>query len=447
MHSMATPDPIPALTAAIEAALADLPLAPVWIGFSGGVDSSTLLACAAASPQLRARGLHALHVHHGLHADADRWADHAVALASREKVPCAVVRVDVSARGRGIEAAARDARHAAFAAALTPGAALLLAHHREDQAETLLLRMLRGASVDGLGAMRPRRILGAGWLLRPWLALPRAAIVAAARDLGIDWIEDPANFDLQHDRSYLRQQVWPLLAGRFPALGERLARLAEHAASVSDELEQAAARVLDQLIGNDPNTLAIPGLLTLGDALFGAVVRRFARELGVAPPGFHELARLRREVLLAAVDGNPRLRWDGHEFRRYREKLYLLPQATTLPAPAAFLQWPVGSSELELPGGLGRLCAVGGDGRPARVPTALGVCWRRGGERLRPTGSTHTRELRLIFQELGVPPWQRERVPLLFDGKQLVAAVGIVVGDRLGQLWPQIRVEWKSPRG
>jgi tRNA(Ile)-lysidine synthase len=434
------------LTTAIESALADLPQAPVWIGFSGGVDSSTLLACAAVSPQVRARGLHALHVHHGLHADADRWGEHAVALATRFEVPCTVVRVQVDARGQGIEAAARDARHAAFAAALTPGAALLLAHHREDQAETLLLRMLRGASVEGLGAMRPRRAIGAGWLLRPWLAQSRAAIVSAAGEFGIDWVEDPANRDLKHDRSYLRQQVWPLLAARFPAIGERLARLAVHAASVADELEQTAARQLDRLTVGTPDALAIPGLLALGDALFGAVVRRYARQRGAAPPGFHELARLRREVLLAAVDGNPVLRWDGHEFRRYREKLYLLPQAATLPAPAIVLEWPAGSSAVKLPSGLGQLRAVDGDGLPAAVPTPLRVGWRRGGERLRPIGSAHTRELRLVFQELGVPPWQRERVPLLFDGKQLLAAVGIVASDRLGQLWPGVRVEWTPAR-
>jgi tRNA(Ile)-lysidine synthase len=441
---MATPDPVLALTAAIDAALADLPPAPVWIGLSGGVDSSTLLACAARSERVRERRLHAIHVHHGLHPDANHWADHALALAARLEVPCTVVRVRVDARGRGIEAAARDARRAAFAAALTPGAALLLAHHREDQAETLLLRMLRGAAVDGLGAMRARRAIGGGWLLRPWLAQSRATIIAAAHDLGVEWIEDPANVDLQHDRSFLRQQVWPLLAARFPALGERLARLAEHAASVSDELEQSAAQVLGELTGNDPRTLAIPGLLALGDALFGATLRRFARQLGVMPPGFHELARLRREVLLAAVDANPILRWDGHEFRRYRAHLYLLPQSATAPAPPLDVEWRAGAGAIELPAGLGQLRALDGNGHPARVPLALRVRWRRGGECLRPAGSAHTRELRLLFQELGVPPWQRERVPLLFDGRELLAAVGIVASERLTQLWPGIRVEWTS---
>lgn len=440
---MATPDPILTLTTAIESALGDLPAAPVWVGYSGGVDSSTLLACAARSACVRERGLHALHVHHGLHANADRWAEHATAFAGSLGVPCEVARVRVNARGRGIEAAARDARHAAFAAVLSPGATLLLAHHREDQAETLLLRLLRGASVDGLGAMRPQRVIGAGWLLRPWLAHPRERIVDAARALGIDWVEDPANVDLQHDRSYLRQRVWPLLAQRFPAFGERLARLADHAASVSDELEDAAARVLTDLRGHDSRTLDIAGLLALGDALFGASVRRFARERGVAPPGFHELARLRREVLLAAVDANPILRWDGHEFRRYRERLYLLPQwATTPAAQGCELEWPGGRDQVALPHGLGRLCAIDAAGNPVAVPSLLHLRWRRGGERLRPSGSAHTRELRLIFQELGVPPWQRERVPLLFAGKEMVAAVGIVASDRLGELWPGIRVDW-----
>jgi tRNA(Ile)-lysidine synthase len=238
--------------------------------------------------------------------------------------------------------------------------------------------------------------------------------------------------------------VWPLLAGRFPALGERLARLAGHAASVSDELEQAAARAIDELADAHPHSLAIPGLLQLGEALFGAVVRRFARELGVLPPGFHELARLRREVLLAAVDANPILRWSGHEFRRYRDRVYLVRQSSTAPAADVEICWPAGASAVALPAGLGCLHAVDGDGRAAPVPSPLCVRWRRGGERLRPSGSAHTRELRLIFQELGVPPWQRERVPLLFHGKQLVAAVGIVASAALGELWPGIGVEWKS---
>ncbi|MBL8245357.1 MAG: tRNA lysidine(34) synthetase TilS, partial [Rhodanobacteraceae bacterium] len=181
------------MTAAVEAALGVLPLGPLVVGYSGGMDSSLLLHCAARSAVARARGLRALHVHHGLHPDADAWAVQAQARAQALGIACDVVRVRVDPRGQGIEAAAREARLAAFAAALAAGGAMLLAHHQDDQAETLLLRLLRGASVDGLGAMRAVRAHGAGLILRPWLDQPRALLRQAAQELGIAWVEDPAN--------------------------------------------------------------------------------------------------------------------------------------------------------------------------------------------------------------------------------------------------------------
>jgi len=430
---------ISALIEAIEGTVSAAQTAPVWVAFSAGMDSSTLLACAARSARLRECGLRALHVHHGLHADADAWAAHAVAYAAQLDVPCEVLRVRVDARGQGIEAAARSARHAAFQQVLTPDACMLLAHHQEDQAETLLLRVLRGAAVDGLGAMRARRAFGLGTLLRPWLDQPRARLAKVAALLNLRWIEDPANADLRHDRCYLRQQVWPLLVHRFPALGARLARLAEHAASVSDELEQAAQATLTRLAG-PANALQIEGLLALSDALFGATLRRFALLQGVTPPGFHELARLRAQVLLAANDANPIQRSGAHEFRRYRAHLFLLPQAQTKAAQLGEVLWAAGSHTLHLPEDLGDWQALDSQGQPTAVPCTLSVRWRRGGERLRPSGGAHTRDLRLIFQERGIPPWQRERIALLFDGKTLLAALGVVHSDELAVRWPGIVV-------
>lgn len=424
------------LTAAIEAALAALPSGRLVVGYSGGMDSSLLLHCAARSEIARARGLCALHVHHGLHPDADAWAAHARARAQALGVDCAVVRVQVDPRGQGIEAAAREARLAAFADALTHGGAVLLAHHQDDQAETLLLRLLRGAAVDGLGAMRAVRAHGAGLLVRPWLDRPRALLRAAAQEAGIEWIEDPANADPKHDRSWLRQQAWPLLAARFPALGERLARLAGHAASVSDEIEALAAGQLDRLCAGDPHSLSVGGLLTLSDALFGAVLRRHARQFGVHPLGFHELRRLREEVLLARPDANPVLRQDGHQYRRYRDRIYLLADAAVLPMGDRVIDWPSGQASIVLPGGLGELALESAAGQALPATVDLQVRWRRGGECIRPSGKPHTRELRLLFQEQGVPPWQRERVPLLWQGKELLAAVGVATSARLAELLP-----------
>lgn len=414
-----------ALIATVEAALADSPLAPLWVGCSGGLDSTLLMHCAARSETLRARGLAVVHVHHGLHPDADRWAAQVLAEAAALGLRCELRRVHVDARGQGLEAAARTARLAAFAELLGPDAALLLAQHREDQAETVLLRALRGTSVDGLGAMRPRRALGAGWLLRPWLAQPRARLRAAAGELGIEWSEDPANADPRHDRSWLRQTVWPLLSARFPAAGERLARLAAHSASVSAEIEALADQHL-QLLRSATGALSVRGLLALDEALFGAVLRLHACQRGLPPPGFHELGCLREEVLGAAVDATPVRHWAGFQYRRHRDALYLLAPGDTR-APADFeLVWPAGSSELELPNGLGLLTISDAQGAPLPAPAGLRVRNRRGGERLRPAGSAHSRELRLLFQERDVPPWQRQRVPLLWRGGQLLAAVGIV---------------------
>jgi len=428
--------PTEQLIAAIEAALAVLPPGPAIVGYSGGMDSSLLLHCAARSERVRVRGLRALHVHHGLHPDADAWAAHARTRAQALGIACDVVRVRVDPRGQGIEAAAREARLAAFAEALSGGGAMLLAHHQDDQAETLLLRLLRGASVDGLGAMRAVRAHGAGLILRPWLDQPRAQLHQAAQELGIAWVEDPANADPKHDRSWLRQQAWPLLAARFPALGERLARLAGHAASVSDEIEALAAAQLERLGGGDPASLSADGLLDLSDALFGAVLRRQARRLGVHPPGFHELRRIRAEVLLAKPDANPVLRQDGFEYRRYRDRLYLLDQRSAAPIGELTIEWPAGQPAVQLPGGLGMLALVDavGDAVPAAVDLRIG--WRRGGERIRPVGSAHTRELRLLFQEQGVPPWRRERIPLLWHGGELLAAVGVASSARLAELLP-----------
>lgn len=433
---MRCPSPVEQLTAALEAAIAALPPGPLVVGYSGGMDSSLLLHCAARSALARKRGLRALHVHHGLHPDADAWSAHAQARAQAIGIDCAVVRVRVDPRGQGIEAAAREVRLAVFADALAQGGAMLLAHHQDDQAETLMLRMLRGASVDGLGAMRAVRTLGGGLLVRPWLGQPRALLRQAAQALAIEWIEDPANADPKHDRSWLRQQAWPLLSARFPAIGERLARLAQHAAAVSDEIEGLAAAQLAHLGAGDPRSLSVSGLLALSDALFGATLRRHARQLGVHPPGFHELQRLRDEVLLAKLDATPVLRQDGHQYRRYRDCVYLLSDAAVLPIGDRVIDWPAGQAALELPGGLGTLALVDAAGRALPAAVDLQVRWRRGGERIRPAGAAHTRELRLLFQEQGVPPWQRERIPLLWHGKELLAAMGVATSARFAELLP-----------
>ncbi|HRA38902.1 MAG TPA: tRNA lysidine(34) synthetase TilS, partial [Pseudomonadota bacterium] len=209
---MANPDP----ALMLRQALAGWPPGGLLLALSGGPDSSALLHALAAEPLARARGLRALHVDHALHPASAEWARHAQATCTDAGIALQVVPVDVRARGTGLEAAAREARYAALRAAQREGELVLTAHHADDQAETLLWRLLRGAGPQGLAAMRPLRRFGRGWLARPWLALPRAAICAYLDRHAIAWIDDPANADPRHDRSFLRHAVLPLLQSRWP---------------------------------------------------------------------------------------------------------------------------------------------------------------------------------------------------------------------------------------
>lgn len=433
---------LPLLIAAVDQLIANRPSGPVHIGFSGGLDSSVLLACAARSEKVRARGLRAVHVHHGLHADADLWAVRAQATADSLGVPMTLMRVQVDQRGQGLEAAARNARYAAFSECVSSGW-LLLAHHQEDQAETVLLRLLRGAALDGVAAMRMLRSFSDAWLGRPWLNQPRERLRECAGTLGLEWSEDPSNRDPRHDRAFLRNMIWPLLEQRFPAVATRLLRFAEHAQGVQRELDGITETQLVGLRHAERASLSVTGLLALSETLFGLAVRRFAIELGAPVPGFHELALLRREVLEAAADANPCLRFRRFEFRRYRDELYLLPEAATRPAPDLEIIWNVGAVRCALPEGFGALEALNEQADPSPIPHAVTVRFRHSGDRIRPAGSVHTRELRLLFQERGVPTWERARMPLLFQGKQMLAAVGLESSAELATLWPGLRVRWR----
>lgn len=431
-----------ALTAAIEAQVARANARSVLIGFSGGLDSSTLLACAARSEALRALPMAAVHVHHGLHSDADQWAEQAQSFAASCHVPLQVVRVHVDPRGMGIEAAARAARYQAFESLLAADGILLLAHHQQDQAETVLLRLLRGAGLDGVAAMRALRPLGPAWLGRPWLDQPRASLQAAARELSLSWVEDPANSDQSMDRAWLRTDVWPTLLQRFPEGAARLARFAAHARTLQAVIHDATAGALDQVRASQACCLRIDALLQLPEGLIGEVLRAHAIEQGALPPGFHELARIRREVIGARADAEPCMGWHDHEYRRYRNDLYLLRRSQTVPGPDLTLLWPEGEATLNLPAGLGQLRAQDADGAAQPLPCALTVRFGVRGARLRPAGSAHTRELRAVYQLQGVPPWQRLRLPMLYCDDELLAVPGIVQSNRYSAHLGELQLHW-----
>jgi tRNA(Ile)-lysidine synthase len=407
------------LTAALDAALTGWPPGALRVAVSGGCDSTALLHALAANPQARARGLSAIHVDHALHPQSGEWAAQVRALAQALDVPVQVQRVSVDrGGGHGPEAAARDARHAAFADALHAGEILVAAHHADDQAETVLLRLLRASGADGLAGMRALRPFGAGWLARPWLALPRAAIRAYATAHALRWTEDPSNADPALDRNFLRLRVLPLLAERRPQAGATLARSASLLSAVAQRDHHALGLELARRTGVDPSVLDATGLAGLEPAHRGALLRQWLLELGLAPPDARALAEIGRRLDTPRADAATVVRWPGAEVRLWRDALHAMAPL----APAAkdwALDWD-GRAPLALPDG-GRLRI---DGAIAGLP--LCVRPRAGGERIIVSSARPSQSVKQALRELGIPPWVRARTPLLWHGDALWA-----VGDWL----------------
>ena len=398
------------------------------VAFSGGLDSTVLLVLAARYAREQRLGLRALHVHHGLSPHADEWVAHCEGVCQQLAVPLMVERVQL-ARGNGesLEAQARTARYGRLAARLAKGEWLLSAHHQDDQLETLLLALKRGAGLRGLAGMVPSQPFAGGLLLRPLLEVSRAELAACAATLPYGWVEDESNQDTEYDRNFLRQRLIPQLKARWPAMAQTATRsmaiCAEQEALV-DELAQA-----DWQQAAEGEGLRIAPLLGLSQARRNNLLRYWIRRLGGEMPARDQLALLWQEVALAREDANPRLSLKSLECRRYQGALHLVrpdlaPRHETLPIA-------VGET-LPLPDGLG-LCslqpcgATGREGGGLRAPRAdepLSVRFQvAAGSMLKPVGRGGSRRLKKLLQEYGVPSWQRGRIPILYYGEQ-VAAVG-----------------------
>ncbi len=399
-----------------------------WVAFSGGLDSSVLLDLLAGARDRLPGPLGAVHVHHGLQPEADAWAGRCAERAAALGLP--LVRLAVDARpaaGASPEAAAREARYRALAEWLPPGGALLSAHHRDDQAETLLLQLLRGAGPDGLAGMPGTAPLGRGLLLRPLLDVPRAALEAEARARGLVWSEDPSNRDLRFDRNRIRHELVPVLEGRWRGARAVIARAAALQAEASRLLAQLAAQDLARVAGTLPGTLDCDRLLALDADRQRNLLRHWLRRAGLPLPSQRMLESLRRTVPAARPDAMPCVRWPGGEVRRHRGLLFAMAPLAA-PVLAGRPHWH--GEVLRLPELGGHLSWTPGPGLDAAlVEAGLRLELRRGGERLQPAGRRERQGLKQLLQAAGIPPWERERLPLLYAGERLVAVPSLWVAE------------------
>jgi tRNA(Ile)-lysidine synthase len=400
------------------------PAARLCLGYSGGLDSSVLLHLLAALRGELAFELSAVHVHHGLSVHADAWAEHCRQACARLDVPLAVRPVEVVAGGLGLEAAAREARYRVYAEQAADF--IVLAHQRDDQAETLLFRFLRGAGVHGLAAMADQRGAQGRTLLRPLLAVPRHALRAFADEHRVGHIEDDSNADLALTRNWLRHAVFPLLEERFPAARQVFARTAGQLHESAELLDALALADLGAV--RDGPGLRLDALVRLGSARARNLLRFWLRQEAGAVPNRAWLDDAWLQLTGARPDRHPALVFAGRRLCRRGEHILLadLPPAA---APGGQWHWR-GEAELVL-GGHGRLLGaeVAGAGLAARwlLPDGARIAWRTGGERLRPDCRRPARTLKNLLREGGVPVEARGRLPLLYVGDRLAWAAGLGV--------------------
>lgn len=420
---------IPLDHSVLDDALQPLLGAPHWyVGFSGGTDSTVLLHLLQRWCQLHAEAppLSAIHVNHGLQDHAAGWRVHCERMCDLLQLPLLCLAAGVEPESLGLEAAAREARYRLFEEQLKPGEVLFLGHHADDQVETFFLRLLRGAGVQGLAAMPAGRALGRGRLARPLLLQSRAALESYASAHGLSCVEDPSNSDSTQDRNFLRNEVLPLIAARWPGYRRTVVRASEHMATAAGLLAREVPAP-----GTIRNVMGDPGV-ALADLESGSreeaalALRQWLRSAGLPAPDRAALAEFQRQLGDAGEQARPRLHCSAYTLQRHRGGLYLLPD---FPAAVADQPLPLAPGEIrELPGAGGRLWLEQVPTRGLRLAPGevLQLAWRLGGERCRPQGHPGSASLKKLLQERDIPPWWRDRIPLLCLEGELLA---------VGDLW------------
>ena len=408
------------------------------IGFSGGLDSTALLALFA---KLREKQPHfqlrAIHIHHGLSPHADAWSAHCQQICRQFRIPLQIQHVNVSTEN-GIEAGARQARYEAIAQQILPTEWLATAHHQQDQTETFFLALKRGSGVQGLGAMPPKSNVYGVPIFRPLLNFSRQQLLAFVQQEGLSWVEDESNEDNQYDRNFLRNVVFPELRQRWAHFDSAVQRSAQHCYEQQQLLNELLAEEYQKNIVKNDRTFQLQHFASYSSVKQRALLRLWLQDWGVTLPSLVQLEQIISDVIFAKDDAQPQFRLDDNIVRRYQHRLFLTPIFADISQEyvEATFDHPI-----SLPDHLGtlllkktteKMTALWQDenGNTHKETLALPLegtkVWIRfrysGKVKLTPNGVN--KDIKKVWQQLNVAPWQRQRIPLIFYDDKLQSAVG-----------------------
>jgi tRNA(Ile)-lysidine synthase len=402
----------------------------VFIGYSGGIDSHVLLHLLAMHPFLRSK-ITAVYVHHGLQAVADSWDTHCQQQCEKLAIKYKMLKVAVpDSSSEGPEAAARAVRYQAFLSLMQARDVLLLAQHREDQLETVLLQLFRGGGVQGLAAMPVSIPFGEGLLLRPLLELSKQAIRDYAEFHQLRWIEDPTNLANDFDRNFLRNQIIPQLKQRWPALDKTVSRTAKHCSAAMSVLDDFAKLHFADVYDKQDQTLHLSVWKQYSETHKNLLLRYWLKQLGFKPVSSAVLQAIIQQVIFAKIDANPQLNFQDHTIRKYRDKLFCIPSRFWQTDTNVSL-WRTAEESLQLKNGSSLVRRAGSSGIPQQLwhTQIVTVGHRTGGEKIKLSGRDGQHSLKKLFQEADVPVWQRDVIPLVYLNNRLAAVAGLWVAE------------------
>ncbi|MCX7117246.1 MAG: tRNA lysidine(34) synthetase TilS [Legionellales bacterium] len=401
--------------------------ATLFVGFSGGLDSTVLLHHLAHVEGLNNKVL-AVHVHHGLSVHASSWQSHCLTFCDALNIPLITRQVDINVLAN-VEEQARIARFEVFRSLMTKDDGIALAHHQDDQAETLLLQLFRGAGIDGLAAMAPVTSLPMGELVRPFLKHTRAELLAYALRHQLAWIDDESNWNEEFSRNFLRHQVMPMLRQKWPSITRNLARTASHCQQAKENLLSLANLDYPFQNGASQPSLDLASLQKLCPSRLVNVLRAWIKKNEAQSPSSQLLTQIIEEVIFARQDATPSVQWAGVMVRRYQQTLILLRQFG--PFQHTPVHWTTFPDPLNISLGAKGLCQL--TATPAdfgvRVPVgaSVQVRFRQGGEVFVWHGQK--KRLKKLWQQWQVPPWERDEIPLLYIDEALAAVIGFAMSS------------------